>query len=161
MVAVIRLRQSWTNRAQKEADDGNTKTVAEWAVAPVVSLAVYEALAHTNFFTTGHRGLVQTGTWLKCAMDTLDAASHGLLAATSPMLALSSVHVLLFGWHCAKATDSQIIDGYSPMRGLWLPNLIDTSAYCISALHGAYVCPEWALFGAIVYSAFRFHNCIY
>ena len=71
------------------------------------------------FVVLGHRGLVLTGTWLKTILDSKDAFTHGWLSAASPSKALSVAHLALFGWHTAKATDSLIISGYSPMRGLY------------------------------------------
>jgi hypothetical protein len=146
---------------EERSVDASVPSGSLQSVGPVVALAVYEGLAHSNFLATGHRGLVQTGTWLKVLMDSTDAISHGLLAVTSPSEILSFSHTLLFGWHCAKAMDSRIINGYSPMRGLFLPNVMDTTTYCLSGLLGGAEHPEWALSASIVYGILRYVDCIY
>ena len=57
-----------------------------------------------------------------------------------------------------KATDSLIISGYSPLRGLFVPNLVDTSVYTVSALLGARHsgCHHWAAGAAVAYTGLRF-----
>lgn len=74
---------------------------------------------------------VSTGTYLKAVLDSKDAASHCALATTAPHRRLAWLHVGMLGWHCAKAADSLIISGYSPLRGLFVPNLIDTTSYSV------------------------------
>ena len=65
------------------------------------------------------------GSWLKVFLDSTDTTSHFMLAVTNPNPTLSLVHMGMLGWHCAKAMDSIIIQGYSPMRGLFIPNLVN------------------------------------
>ena len=64
-------------------------------------------------------------------LDSKDVASHCVLATTAPQPQLAWLHVGLLGWHCAKAADSLIISGYSPLRGLFVPNLIDATSYSV------------------------------
>jgi hypothetical protein len=137
MLAALSLRRY----AFQPADE---KAKRRWWPS-VVFLCTHEACAHVSFFLTGHRGLVQTGTWLKTILDTKDSASHGLLASTSPHSGLAVVHLLLFGWHTAKAADSILIQGYSPMRGLYLPNLVDAGAYTCSAVLGGVAQPAHSI----------------
>lgn len=129
---------------------------------PVVALGVHEALVHLSFLITGHRGEVQAGTWLKVFLDSKDVVSHSALAVTAPPLLSSLLHTGLLGWHTAKAVDSNLIEGYSPMRGLFTPNLVDTLMYTSSAILGGLEQPAWGATAAAVYLTLRFgFNAVY
>jgi hypothetical protein len=172
-----KLRQYWFPRAAPTAEETPTSkslppsteqqqqqqtTISLPALpGPLVLLCVHEALAHVSFFLTGHRGLVQTGTWLKVFMDSKDVFTHGGLGVASPEFALTVAHMALFGWHTAKATDSVIISGYSPMRGLYYPNLLDAGIYTVSAILGARQQPGWAVGGVALYISLRTLDRIY
>jgi hypothetical protein len=160
MLAAMRLRRYAFETTDSDEKASNSCRRKTWFGA-VVYLTSFESCAHVSFFLTGHRGLVQTGTWLKAILDTKDCVSHGLLASTAPYSALAVVHTLLFGWHTAKAADSILIQGYSPMRGLYLPNLIDAGTYTCSALLGAVAQPTYSIAAAMMYCVLRFTDCVY
>ena len=128
---------------------------------PIVFLSVHEACAHISFFLTGHRGRVTTGSLLKAFLDTKDVMTHALLGICSPFLLLALAHAAMLAWHTGKAADSVLISGYSPMRGLYWPNLIDAAIYSLSAAVGAFESTSWALAGFAVYGCLRLADRVY
>ena len=129
---------------------------------PILFCCILEAFAHLSFLITGHRGKVLTGTWLKYAWDSLDILTHAALAFFHPQQTiLCALHFLMFVWHVAKAVDSFRINGYSPLRGLFLPNCVDTASYTFSAATGMY---QNSIFGCVtifVYGSLRIMEYVY
>jgi len=110
----------------------------------------------SGFFITGHHGRSVVGSGLKAILDSVDVLMHLFLAGTHPHHVIHFSHATLLGWYCAKAADSHIISSYSPLRGLLLPNIVDTSAHTMSGVLGAFSYPLWAAAAAASYGFLRF-----
>ena len=131
---------------------------------PILFCCILEACAHLSFLITGHRGKVLTGTLLKLAWDSLDILTHAVLTFMSfhpQQTLLCALHFLMFVWHVAKAVDSVRINGYSPLRGLFLPNCLDTASYTFSAAIGMYQNSIFGFVTIFVYSSLRVMEYVY
>ena len=125
---------------------------------------VIEACAHVSFLITGHRGRLTTGSILKIFWDSIDIFTHLVLYLNSihpEQTILCILHFLMFLWHISKAVDSIRINGYSPLRGLFVVNFLDATTYTISAFIGIYNSVFFGTLAIMIYICLRLIDYIY